>query len=118
MKLSGATPDAGRIVRKRIDSDDGTFCYVTYAFEDREGRSHQREVQLRKANFDRLQEGRRTSVVHEPGNPANSCLAELGFRSSHLLATCLWLLLAAVLSYVAYEFIDQCVMQGVCPAEN
>ena len=79
-RLSGARPSTGRIVRKRIDSDDGNFYYVTYAFEDGAGRLHQREIQLRKANYDRLQEGQPASVVYQASNPENSYLGDPHFR--------------------------------------
>jgi hypothetical protein len=115
-RLRSEKPSAGRIVGKRIDSDDGTFYYVTYAFEDSAGSLHKREVQLGKANYDSLQEGQAASIVYLPSNPENSYLADPRLRRSHFRAMCAWLLLAAVLSYIAYSFVTQCVMLDACPS--
>ena len=115
-QLRSGKLSTGRIVRKRIESDDGTSYYVTYAFEDSAGGLHQREIQLRKANYDSLQEGQPTSVVYRADNPENSYLGDPHFRRSHFVATCLWLLLAAVLFYVAYKFVTECVMLDACPS--
>jgi hypothetical protein len=117
-RLVSAKPTQGRIVRKRIDSDDGTFYYVTYAFEDAAGGHHQREIQLGKANYDRLAEGQPTSIVYETSNPKNSYLADPRFRKSHFMAMCGWLLLAALLAFVAYSFVTQCVILDSCPPES
>ena len=115
-KLRAENPCMGRIVRKRIDSDDGTVYYLTYAFEDGVGRVHQREVQLGKANYDSLQEGQPASVAYQASNPENSYLADSRFRRSHFKAMSAWLLLAALLAYIAYAFVTQCVMRDICPS--
>ena len=117
-RLRSGRTSTGRIVGKRIDSDDGRFYYVTYAFEDGAGNLHQREIQLRKAAYDSLREGQNTSVVYQVGNPRNSYLGDGRFRRSYFLATCGWLLLAAALAYVAYSFVIQCVILDICSPEN
>jgi hypothetical protein len=115
-KLRAENPSMGRIVRKRVDTDDGTFYYVTYAFEDGAGRIHQREVQLGKANYDSLQEGEPAGIVYQASHPENSYLADPRFRRSRFKAMCAWLLLSAVLAYIIYSFVTQCVMQDICPS--
>jgi hypothetical protein len=114
-KLQGENSGTGRIIRKRVDTNDGAAYFVTYAFEDAAGQTRQREVQLGKANYDSLQEGQLAGVVYEAGNPGNSYLADSRFQRSRLRAMCAWLLLAALMAYIAYSFVTQCVMQDICP---
>jgi hypothetical protein len=108
----------GRIVAKRIDDDDGRFYYVTYAFEEAAGNRFQKEIQLRKSAYESLREGESTSIAYQIDDPNNSYLSDPGFRRSHVLAMCGWLLVAAVLSYIAYEFLIACVMLDGCPSES
>ena len=115
-RLRSGRTGTGRIVGKRIDSDDGRFYYVTYAFEDSAGNLHQKEIQLRKAAYESLRQGQDTPVLYQVSNPSNSYLGDLRFRRSHFLAMCGWLLLAALLAYVAYNFVIQCVILDSCPS--
>ena len=117
-RLRSGMTSTGRIVGKRIDSDDGRFYYVTYAFEDDTGNPHQKEIQLRKAAYESLREGQNANVVYQVNNPGNSYLGDPRFRRSYFLATCGWLFLAALLAYVAYNFVIQCIILDICPPEN
>jgi amino acid transporter len=117
-RLSSGATSTGRIIAKRIDDDDGRFYFVTYAFEDAAGTRFQREIQLRKAAYGSLREGQSTSIAYQIDDPDNSYLGDPQFRRSHVLAMCGWLLVAAVLSFIAYEFLIACVMLDRCPSES
>ena len=118
MRLRSGTRCAGTVSGKRIDRDEGTFHYVTYGFKDSHGRAYEREVQAPENVFAGLAEGRRIDIVYQPTDPDNSYPADARSIRSYFLTMVFLLLFAALLSYVVYSFVIDCVILDACPAEE
>lgn len=69
---TGAVTD-GRLIKKEIEKDEGTFYYVTYTFRDSFRSQYTNRVQVAKRYFESLSEGP-VKVVYQPDNPQNSFL--------------------------------------------
>jgi hypothetical protein len=117
-RLTFGETSSGKIVRKRIDSDDGRFHYVTYAFKDTVGRAYEREIQIGRQAYAELADHQVVKIVYQPENPSNSYLADARFRKSYLMSICGLLLFGAFLAYIAYNFVTYCVVLDACPAGN
>jgi hypothetical protein len=113
-RLQSGETCTGKIIAKRIDTDDGRFYYAAFGFRDGAGRTHEREIQLRKSAYDSLQEGQTINIVYQASNPSNSYLAGAHFRQSYFLGLCGLLLFAAILCFVGYSFINYCVLSDAC----
>ncbi len=72
-KLQDGTVTDGRLIKKDIEKDEGTFYYVTYSFRDSFGSQYTNRVQVSKRYFESLSEGP-VRIAYQPDNPQNSFL--------------------------------------------
>jgi len=113
-KLKDGTTCNGKIADKKIVSDEGNSYFVTYNFRDYLGQEHNEEIQVSKKYYESVEKEQVVHIVYQTNNSKNSYIANSALQKYFYWQAICFLLVTIVLVYVAYAFINDCVMLNKC----